>query len=34
VPNTLAWSGIALVVAAGLGLLQSERLRKQAAGGL
>jgi drug/metabolite transporter (DMT)-like permease len=30
VPNTLAWCGIALVVAAGLGLLQSERMRKQA----
>ena len=30
VPNGLAWCGIALVVAAGLGLLQAERLRKQA----
>jgi drug/metabolite transporter (DMT)-like permease len=30
VPNTLAWGGIALVVAAGLGLLQAERRRKQA----
>jgi drug/metabolite transporter (DMT)-like permease len=30
VPNTLAWCGIALVVAAGLGLLQSERRRRQA----
>ena len=30
VPNALAWGGIALVVAAGLGLLQSERMRKQA----
>jgi drug/metabolite transporter (DMT)-like permease len=34
VPNTLAWCGIALVVAAGLGLLQSERMRQQASGGL
>jgi drug/metabolite transporter (DMT)-like permease len=34
VPNTLAWCGIALVVAAGLGLLQAERRRKQAAAGL
>jgi hypothetical protein len=34
VPNPLAWCGIALVVAAGLGLLQAERLRRQAAGGL
>lgn len=31
VPNALAWCGIALVVAAGLGLLQAERLRRQAA---
>jgi drug/metabolite transporter (DMT)-like permease len=30
VPNTWAWCGIALVVAAGLGLLQAERRRKQA----
>ncbi len=30
VPNGLAWCGIALVVAAGLGLLQAERLRQQA----
>ena len=30
VPNGLAWCGIGLVVAAGLGLLQAERLRKQA----
>ena len=30
VPNGLAWCGIALLVAAGLGLLQAERLRKQA----
>jgi drug/metabolite transporter (DMT)-like permease len=30
VPNVLAWCGIALVVAAGLGLLQAERRRKQA----
>ena len=30
VPNMLAWCGIALVVAAGLGLLQSERRRRQA----
>jgi drug/metabolite transporter (DMT)-like permease len=29
VPNTLAWCGIALVVAAGLGLLQSERRRRK-----
>ncbi len=34
VPNLLAWCGIALVVAAGLGLLQAERMRKQAAAGL
>ncbi|PUE62846.1 hypothetical protein B9Z45_01915 [Limnohabitans sp. 2KL-17] len=30
VPNGLAWCGITLVVAAGLSLLQAERLRKQA----
>lgn len=30
VPNLLAWCGIGLVVAAGLGLLQSERRRRQA----
>lgn len=30
VPNPLAWCGIALVVAAGLGLLQAERLRRRA----
>jgi hypothetical protein len=30
VPNVLAWCGVALVMAAGLGLLQAERRRKQA----
>ena len=30
VPNLMAWCGIALVVVAGLGLLQAERLRRQA----
>ena len=31
IPNALAWGGIALLVAAGLGMLRGQRLRSRAA---